>query len=286
MSRIVVLGAGTPTPTPARFGSSYVVELNGQHLMFDCGPAATHKLVKAGLWPTQIDHLFFTHHHFDHDVDYPCFLLCRWDQGAGRENRLKVFGPTLTESITEKLIGESGAFAHDWKARVNHPVSQRVYVNRGGTLPRRPPEVEARDVGPGKVCSGPDWEVTAAPAEHVQPWLDSLAYRLETESGSIVFTGDTQPCDSVTELASGTDTLLCMCWDDQDVMDENGEHVGQCGTTGAAKMARDAGVRRLVLVHMGPGLSGSEARGKAEADVQAVFPGEVVFSDELMSIPL
>ena len=41
-----------------------------------------------------------------------------------------------------------------------------------------------------------------------------------------------------------------------------------------------------VLVHMGPGLSGSEARGKAEADVQAVFPGEVVFSDELMSIPL
>ena len=286
MSRIIVLGAGTPTPTPARFGSSYVVELNGQHLMFDCGPAATHKLVKAGLWPTQIDHLFFTHHHFDHDVDYPCFLLCRWDQGAGRENLLKVFGPTLTESITEKLIGESGAFAHDWKARVNHPVSQRVYVNRGGTLPRRPPEVEARDVGPGKVCSGTDWEVVAAPAEHVQPWLDSLAYRLESESGIIVFTGDTQPCDSVTELASGADTLLCMCWDDQDVMDENGEHVGQCGTTGAARMARDAGVRRLVLVHMGPGLSGSEARGKAEADVQAVFQGEVVFSDELMSIPL
>ena len=136
------------------------------------------------------------------------------------------------------------------------------------------------------MCSGRDWEVVAAPAEHVQPWLDSLAYRLESESGSIVFTGDTQPCDSVTELASGADTLLCMCWDDQDVMDENGEHVGQCGTTGAARMARDAGVRRLVLVHMGPGLSGSEARGKAEADVQAVFPGEVVFSDELMSIPL
>ena len=120
----------------------------------------------------------------------------------------------------------------------------------------------------------------------MQPWLDSLAYRLESESGSIVFTGDTQPCDSVTELAAGADTLLCMCWDDQDVMDENGEHAGQCGTTGAAKMARDAGVRRLVLVHMGPGLSGSEARGKAEADVQAVFHGEVVFSDELMSIPL
>ena len=155
MSKIYVLGAGTPTPTADRFGSSFVVEINGQHIMFDCGPAATHKLVKAGLWPTQIDHLFFTHHHFDHDVDYPCFLLCRWDQGAGRDNKLKVFGPTLTESITEKIIGENGAFAHDWKARVNHPVSQQVYVNRGGTLPRRPPEVDARDVGPGTVYTGP-----------------------------------------------------------------------------------------------------------------------------------
>jgi len=61
---------------------------------------------------------FFTHHHFDHDVDYPCFLLCRWDQSIGRENRLQVFGPTLTERITERLIGERGAFhARRWVDR-------------------------------------------------------------------------------------------------------------------------------------------------------------------------
>ena len=93
MATVHILGAGTPTPTPTRFGSSYVVELDGQYLMVDCGPAATHKLVKAGLWPTAVDHLFFTHHHFDHDIDYPCFLLCRWDQSIGKENRLQVYGP-------------------------------------------------------------------------------------------------------------------------------------------------------------------------------------------------
>src|SRR5207237_66331 len=158
--------------------------------MFDCGPAATHKLVKAGLWPTKVDHLFFTHHHFDHDVDYPCFLLCRWDQSIGRENRLQVFGPTPTERIAERLIGERGAFTHDWQARVGHPLSQRVYRNRGGTvLPRPGPSVEAKDVGPGVVFAGSDWEVRAAPAEHVQPFLDSLAYRVETPTGSVVFTG-------------------------------------------------------------------------------------------------
>src|SRR5215210_7523033 len=100
MARIFILGAGTPTPTAHRFGSSYVVEVDGEHLMFDCGPAATQKLVQAGLRPTQVDYLFFTHHHFDHDIDYPCFLLCRWDQSIGKEQQLRVFGPTLTEQLT------------------------------------------------------------------------------------------------------------------------------------------------------------------------------------------
>ena len=99
MDKLYILGAGTPTPTPYRFGSAYVLQLGNEKIMFDCGPATTHKLVKSGLWPTEIDHLFFTHHHFDHDIDYPCFLLCRWDQSIGKEKQLKVFGPTLTEDF-------------------------------------------------------------------------------------------------------------------------------------------------------------------------------------------
>jgi ribonuclease BN (tRNA processing enzyme) len=284
MATIYILGAGTPTPTPTRFGSSFVVEHENEYIMIDCGPAATHKLVKAGLWPTKIDYLFFTHHHFDHDVDYPCFLLCRWDQSIGKENRLQAYGPNLTEKLTEAIIGEDGAFAHDWKARVNHPLSQRVFVNRGGTLPRKPPDVFARDVGPGKVFSGRDWEVSAANAEHVQPYLDSLAYRLDTPAGSIVFTGDTQPCDTVVDLARDADVLLCMCWDDQQVMEESGEAPFQCGTTGAAEMAQEAGVKKLVLVHVGPHLSAHGPMEKGVGDVTRLFDGEVVFSDELMTI--
>ena len=284
MATIHVLGAGTPTPTPTRFGSSFVVKTGDDQIMVDCGPAATHKLVKAGLWPTEIDYLFFTHHHFDHDVDYPCFLLCRWDQSIGKEKVLQVMGPTLTEKLTEAIIGEEGAFAHDWKARVNHPISQQVFVNRGGTLPRRPPEVAAKDVGPGKVYSGADWEVTAAHAEHVQPYLDSLAYRLDCPDGSIVFTGDTQPCDTVVDLARNADVMLCMCWDDQEVMDQNGEAAYQCGTTRAAKMAQDAGVKKLVLVHIGPHLSGHGPMEKGLGDIGKLYDGELIFSDELMSI--
>ena len=283
MARIHVLGAGTPTPTPTRFGSAYAVEVAGVQLMVDCGPAATYRLVKAGLWPTDIDYMFFTHHHFDHDIDYPCFLLCRWDQSIGKENTLQVYGPALTEKITEGILGENGVFAHDWKARVNFHVSQQVFVNRGGTLPRKPPEVLARDVGPGKVHAGRDWEVTAAPAEHVQPYLDSLAYRIDSPDGSMVFTGDTQPCQPVVDLARGADVMLCMCWDDQETMDANGEAPFQCGTTGAARMAQEAGVKKLVLVHVGPHLSKHGPMEKGIGDIKRIYDGELLFSDELMA---
>ncbi|MEC9277828.1 MAG: MBL fold metallo-hydrolase [Chloroflexota bacterium] len=287
MTSIHVLGAGTPTPTPHRFGSAFVIKIGSDQIMLDCGPAATHKLVKSGLWPTNINHLFFTHHHFDHDIDYPCFLLCRWDQSTGKEDVLKVYGPELTERITKGILDkEEGLFAHDWIARVNHPLSQRIHVNRGGTLPRKPPYVQAKVVGPGKVHSGKDWEVTAASAEHVQPYLDSLAYRFETPNGSIVFTGDTQPCESVQTLAHEADMLLCMCWDEQSVMDESGEAGGQCGTEGAAKMAQNAEVKKLVLVHIGPHLSQDEVKTRSATELSKIYEGEIVFADEMMSLEL
>ena len=58
-------------------------------------------------------------------------------------------------------------------------------------------------------------------ARHVQPYLDSNAYRIEVGSSSVVYTGDTEPCNDVVELARGTDVLVSMCWDE----DDNGKTV-------------------------------------------------------------
>ena len=283
--RVYTLGAGTPTPTPSRFGSAHVVAVGGRHLLFDCGPAATHKLVKAGLRPTQIDQLYFTHHHFDHDADYPCFLLCRWDQGAGLVDELEVFGPSPTRLITERLIGEEGAFVFDWKARVNNPASQILHVKRGGTLPRLPPAPSITEIESGYVHSAPEFQVTSARAEHAQPWLDSLAYRVDSESGSVVITGDTGPCDSVVNLARGADAMLCMCWDHQGSMHAD-EVRGTAGTIDAAEMAQKAEVKRLVLVHSGPSFAAPGSHEKAVADIAKIYDGEIIWAEELSSLDI
>ncbi len=284
MGIIYLLGTGTPTPTESRFGTSYVLQLDKDYLMFDCGPATTHKLVKIGLFPTQIDYLFFTHHHFDHNSDYPCFLLCRWDQSTGKEHRLQVWGPPPTKWITERLIGQEGAFSHDWKARVGAALSQNVYVNRGGSLPRPEPSLDVSDVGPGKVIEHNRWTVTAARTQHVEPWLESLAYRVDSDEGSIVFAGDTSPCESVTKLIHGADVLVVNCWDHQETMEMNGEALGQTGTLDAANMARDAGVKKLILTHTGSRLSKPGSKEKGIRDIARIYQGEIVFGEELMHL--
>ena len=285
-NNLYILGSGAPAPTPERYGSSYVLKVGDEYLMFDCGPATTYKLVRMGMTPMQIDHLFFTHHHFDHDVDYPCFLLTRWDSGAGQENKLSVYGPKLTEQLTERILDEEvGAYAHDWIARINHPLSLTAYTDRGGVLPRKPPSLDAKDIGPGRVTQGKDWEVISAPAEHVQPWLDSLAYRVNTPDGSFVFTGDTTPCETVAELAKGADVIVFVCVGIEAELSDRPEKKYMAGTVGVGSLAQETGAGKLVLVH-NRGIAGHGRMERAVADVASVYEGEIIFGEELMEVPL
>lgn len=282
---LTFLGAGTPTPTPERFGTSQVLRIGDECLLFDCGPATTYKMVKAGISPTAIHHLFFTHHHFDHSADFPCFLLTRWDQGADRIPDLKVVGPAPTVEFTRRVLdADCGAFAFDWKARVGAPQSQRVFVNRGGELPRRPPSVDVSDIRPGFVLEQPHWRLTAAHASHVQPYLESLAYRVDTDEGSVVFTGDTEPCSEVIDLARGADIIVAMCWDVQARMANLQEDSGQAGPRTAGLMASEAQVGRLVLTHMGPYISSASGLDEGLAEAAETFDGEVIVARELHTV--
>jgi len=286
MAKILVLGSGTPTPTPTRFGTSFIVQIGEEYVMFDCGPATTHKMVKVGVSPTQVNHLFFTHHHYDHDADYPCFLLCRWNHSIGIEPELQVCGPPPTSKMTNGLIGQSGVFIDDLSARINAPVSQNVHANRGGTLPRLHISVKVRDISPGDSVRGDNWEVVAGRAKHVEPWLTSLAYRINAEDEVIVIAGDTEPCKSVIELARGADVFVANCWDHQETMERNGEASGQTGTIDAANMAKESGAKTLILAHTGAHLSAAGSREKGVADIARIYDGKVIFGEELMTISI
>jgi len=280
MATLHILGAGTPQPLAERWGSAYALEFDDHVVMIDCGPAATHKLLRSGLWITDVEWLFFTHQHSDHNCDYPCLMLFRWDQTTD-EPPLRVFGPPPTETLTEKLFGPCGAFADDIRARIEDIASKRCHLQRGGTLPRPGPSYEARDVEPGAIIEGPGWTATCARSQHMQPLLWPLAWRFDWESGSVCFTGDTAPCDDVNELARGAHTLVANAPLRREATHED---LATCiySEMDAAEIARDAGVERLVLVHLSSSLVRDSDR--TIADVSEVYAGDIVIADEGLNV--
>lgn len=284
-AKLFIICSGTPTASRERFGSCLVLQVGSEHLMFDCGPAATYKLVRDGLTPTQIGHLFFTHHHYDHNIDYPCFLLNRWDHEREDVPRLKVFGPPRTELLTQKLVGPEGAFGDDIRARVEHPASQKVYAERGGSLPRPRPNPEVTDIESGRVMETVHCRVEAVDSVHLQPILSCLAYRVDWEGGSLVVTGDTARTAALDKLAEGAETMVVNVWDHQANMKPLLTQ-GFSGTLDAAEMAARAGVKRLVITHQGPNLLAPGSRERAVSDVAGVFNNHIIFSDEGRALDL
>ena len=286
MRRLHILCAGNPTPTAERFGTSLLLELDDVPIMFDCGPAATAKLAKAGFSPTQVEHLFFTHHHFDHNADYPCFLLARWDQSLHNTPELHVRGPQPTTRITDRLVGAKGAFRDDLTARMSAPSSHAVCVNRGGVLPRPEPTVDVQDIDAGQGYDGGSWRLSSALGSHMEPWLKLLVYRVDGDGLSIVFATDTKPCPPPIELARSADVLVITCWDHQDIVDRDDVAKAMSGTRDVAKIAAEAGVSRLVLTHFCEGFTQPESLERARRAIADIYDGEVIFGNELMVLDL
>lgn len=282
-AKLFLIGCGTPTPTPERFGSCFVLSVGKEHLMFDCGPAATYKMRRMGMVPTDISHLFFTHHHYDHNADYPCFLLCRWDHEKEGVPRLNVYGPSPTRLITQRLIGSEGAFVDDWRVRVEHPASQEVYAARGGQVPRPEPRFDVQEISPGSQVATGCCRITVGRAIHLQPMMECLTYRVDWDGGSVMITGDTGRHRAVEELARNVTTVVVNVWDHQENMSSSLTS-GFCGTLDAAEIAARANVQRLVVTHQGPNLSRPGSREKAIADMSAIFKGELIFGEEFMIV--
>jgi ribonuclease Z len=101
------------------------------------------------------------------------------------------------------------------------------------------------------------WRVSAAPGIHPVP---VVGLRVEASGGGVVaYSCDTHPSPDITTLARGADLLLHEAQQNPTPVHSTYEQ--------AARVARDAGVSRLVLVHLPPG-----ARDEHLAGAREIFP--------------
>ncbi len=285
--KITLLGTGTPAPSLTRQSSGYLIEVGKDVIVMDHGPGAAHRLLEAGIAPSQVTHLFLSHLHYDHMADMPRLVLQHWDMGAGLVPELKMYGPSSLKHMCAQLFGDDGVYGPDLESRVSHPASIDVMVSRGGTPPRKKPDPEVTELAPGDRVQGGGWTLTCGEAQHFQPYLNCLGFRLETAEGVLVYSGDSGGVpDSMIGLAQDADVLIHMCHfatgmePSQAYRDAAGSHMD------IAEIARRAGVGTVVLSHFIPMLDRPGVLEGMVREMGEVFDGNIVIGRDLMTVPL
>jgi ribonuclease BN (tRNA processing enzyme) len=217
---ITLLGTGTAIPVKDHSPSGLIVMAAGKYFLFDIGPGTLGRLHLAGIGFDQIDHLFISHLHPDHTLDLAMLLLVfNYAPGAQRTKPFQITGCRGLEFFYNRLL-------------VLYPeITPLSY------------ELQFREVHQEEF-SLEDMTIKCAPTGHTP---ESVAYRLEHERRSLVYSGDAAPTGGLASLAQSADMLISECsfpsgWETRDHL--NADSLGE--------IAQMAGVTTLVIVHSYP----------------------------------
>lgn len=199
--RVILLGTGAALVDPDRHHSAILVTTGGRHYLLDCGNGATRQMVRAGVDPAMVDVVILSHLHYDHIADFPFFMISTWM--VGRQNPPIVIGPPGTKHFADHLLAD-GAFAKDIEARAQFPQRQKNFHVL---------KPDVRECAPGVVYKDDCVTVRACYVEHIpQEISPCFGLRLDAADGkSMVFSGDTAPCERLVELAQDCDLLVHEC---------------------------------------------------------------------------
>ena len=279
-TRLILLGTGGgPRPNKMRNQSSWVVIADGVPYVVDCGGGASRQMVFANIPLAKLRYILITHHHSDHNLEYGNVIYNAWVSGF--KGRVDTYGPPPIEKIT-KLFLETNAY--DINIRIPDE-------GRSPLVPMVHPHEISKG---GLVLETDNVKVTAALVNH-PPVEPAFAYRFDTPDRSIVFSGDTTPCDGLIKLAQGADVLvhevihkpsLAKLLSRIPNADRLLEHIVGSHTThiDVGKVAKEAGVKTLVLTHFVPTDDSSLTDEMWMEGVKTHFEGKVIVGKDLMEI--
>jgi len=198
-TKVVLLGTGTPGPTPDRSGPATAIVVNNTAYLIDVGPGVVRRASAAAtstgltaLQPTRLRVAFVTHLHSDHTVGYPDLILSPWT--LGRRVPLEVYGPKGLKPMTEHLLE---AYRVDIETRTNAEGNQRTFADGH--------KVNAHEIVAGPIYKDANVTVTAFATKHA---MESYGYRFDTADRSVVVSGDTNPTRATIDACRGCDVLI------------------------------------------------------------------------------
>ena len=294
--RLTFLGTSAAQPTIHRGLSGLAVKADTDLLLFDCGEGSQRQMIRFGTGFT-VDAVFFTHFHADHYLGIIGFL--RTLGMGGREHAIKLYGPPPAKKLLDQAV-HLGVDRLDFPieieelndgdkvnrgnysvraVKVDHRVRALGYVLEEHLRPGRFDLQKATELGVtpgpvfGKLQRGEAVKTLAGatvnPGEVLGP---------SRPGRKLVISGDTRPCDNLIAAAKDADVLIHESTFSDDEQ-ERALETRHSTAREAGKVAREAGVKRLLLTHLSsrhdaePGKLLEQAREEFKGQLEVAFDG-------------
>ncbi|WP_103543704.1 ribonuclease Z [Streptomyces sp. SM1] len=292
---LVVLGTASQVPTRHRNHNGYLLRWDGEGILFDPGEGTQRQMLRAGVAAHDLNRICVTHFHGDHSLglagviqrvnldQVPHEITAHYPRSGRRFFERLRYATAYRETVTltEVPVDTDGTLARTpgymLEARkLSHPVEAYGY---------RLVEPDGRRMLPERLAAhgikGPD--VGRLQREGTLDGV-SLAEVSEVRRGQrFAFVMDTRLCDGVYALADGCDMLVI----ESTFLDEDRElavEVGHLTAGQAARVAREAGVRHLVLTHFSQRYTDPE---EFERQARAAgYEGELTVARDLQRVGL
>ncbi|MEV5755532.1 ribonuclease Z [Streptomyces tendae] len=292
---LVVLGTASQVPTRHRNHNGYLLRWDGEGILFDPGEGTQRQMLRAGVAAHDLNRICVTHFHGDHSLGLagviqrlnldrvPHEITAHYPRSGQRFFERLRYATAYRETValTEAPVAADGplavtpAYTLDAR-RLSHPVESYGY---------RLTEPDGRRMLPDRLAAhgikGPDvGRIQRDGSLHGVP-LDEVS---EVRRGQrFAFAMDTRLCEGVHALAEGCDLLVIESTfldEDENLATDHGHlTAGQ-----AARVARDAGVRHLVLTHFSQRYSDPE---EFERQARAAgYAGELTVARDLTRVPV
>lgn len=257
---LVVLGTASQVPTRHRNHNGYLLRWDGEGILFDPGEGTQRQMLRAGVAAHDLNRICVTHFHGDHSLGLagviqrinldrvPHEITAHYPRSGQRFFERLRYATAYRETValTEVPVAADGplavtpAYTLDAR-RLSHPVESYGY---------RLTEPDGRRMLPERLAAhgitGPDVGRIQRDGSLGGVALDEVS---EVRRGQrFAFVMDTRLCEGVHALAEDSDLLVIESTflDEDETLATDHGHL----TAGqAARVARDAGVRHLVLTH-------------------------------------